>query len=140
MFERKIYLPRDSEQYDALVEKVVKRFKLKDKHHAAALISGAIRHIPNEEAQTTIKFLGHYVLKNLANYVAYHKAEELKHEASITNLVNEIEKDQFNQEAWDKLDKAAEEGSEAAKKALMKLEGKNPKLEVVQGDGVQSEG
>lgn len=124
-----VKLPTTPEQFDALVSKVVKKYKLSDPHHAAAIISVAIRHLPNEQATTSLKYLGHSVLKNLANYVAHHKAETMKHDAQIDQLVSMLRSDPNDQQAMDALTKAATEGSPKAIEALAKFE---PKLTVVQ--------
>lgn len=123
-----VYLPTTPEQFDSLVAKVVKKYKLSDSHHAAAIISVAIRHLPNEQATTKLKYLGHSVLKNLANYVAYHKAETMKHDSQIDQLVSLLRTDPNDQQAMDALTKAATDGSEKAKEAIAKFE---PKLTVV---------
>lgn len=116
-----IKLPTTLVAFDALVDTIVKKYKLTDAHHAAAIISVAIRHIPNDEAHTTLEYLGNSVLKNLANYVAYHKGETLKHTAQVDQLINVLTQDPNNQQAFDELNKAANEGSEPAKEALLKL-------------------
>jgi hypothetical protein len=120
-FFDKVLLPQSPEEFDSLVDRVVKKFNLKDKHHAAAIISVAIRHIPNEQAHTTIKYLGHYVQKNIANYVANYKSNQLQHEAQVTQLENMLKADPGNLQARDELQKAAGEGSTAAKTALARI-------------------
>lgn len=127
MFKRKIMLPTTLEGYDALVDQVVAKYKLTDRNHASGLISIAIRHLPVTQADTTLEYLGHYVLKNLANYVANHKGEQLRHEAQVNQLSDILAVDPLNQQARDGLQKAADEGSKVAKDALHRLEGiKNP--------------
>lgn len=120
--KKKIKLPTTLTEYDDLVDKVVETYCLTDKHHAAAIMSVAIRHIPNEQAYTTLDYLGQYIQKNIANYVAHHKGETLKHGAQVAQLADLIKTDPNNQQAWDELQKAANEGSEQAKEALTKLE------------------
>lgn len=122
MFKRKIKLPVTLDEYDQLVSLVVNKYHLTDIHHAGAIISVAIRHLPNDTAYTTLDYLGQSVLKNLANYVAYHKGETLKHEGQVTQLVDTLKADPLNQQARDELTKAANEGSEPAKLALKTLE------------------
>lgn len=121
MFERKIELPTTLDGFDHLVDQVMQKHKLTDKHHAAAIISVAIRHLPNDKATTTINYLGQSVKKNLANYVANHKASELKHAAEINQLADLLAVDPNNMQARDGLQKAANEGSKQALDALIKL-------------------
>jgi hypothetical protein len=118
----RVKLPTELSEYDLLVDKVFKKYNLKDKLHCAALISVAIRQIPNNQAYTSYKFLGESVMKNLANYIANYKGETLKHESQVRALVDIIKQEPLNQEAWDNLQKAADNGSEQAKKAILDLE------------------
>jgi hypothetical protein len=119
-----VKLPVTLEEFDSLATQVIKKFNLKDEHHAAAIMSIAIRHLPNEQAFTRIDYLGHYIMKNIANYVANHKAETLKHVGQVTHLVTMLETEPNNQQAWDELTKAADQGSEIAKTAIEKLHAK----------------
>ena len=121
LLNRKVKLPTDVTEFDALVARVVKKFNLKDTHHAAAIISVAIRHLPNEQAYTTLNYLGHSVIKNIANYVANFKGETLRHESQIAQLEAVLIKDPRNQQAIDELQKAADQGSETAKRAIAKI-------------------
>lgn len=117
----KIRLPITVKEYDSLVKKVVTHFKLKDVHHAAAIISVAIRHLPPTQAFTTLDYLGQYVIKNLANYVANHKAQILQHESQVDQLTAILKTDPNDAQAMDELTKAANEGSTYARDALTKL-------------------
>ncbi len=122
MFKRRVKLPTTLKEYDDLVDKVVKKFKLADLHHASSIISVAIRHLPNTAAYTTIDYLGEYVQKNIANFIADHKSNLLKHAAQIRHLADLLRSDPGNTQARDELQKAANDGSEPAKEALAKLE------------------
>lgn len=121
MFKRRVKLPTTLDEFDALVSRVVSRFNLTDTHHAAAIISIAIRHLPNDQAHTTLDYLGHTVLKNIANHIANHKSDVLKHGAQIDHLVSLIKADPTDQQARDELTKAASEGSERAQKAILEM-------------------
>lgn len=121
LFQRKVKLPITTSEFENLVTRVVKKYELTDRHHAAAIISVAIRHLPNTQAYTTLEYLGHSVLKNIANYVANHKGETLRHESQIAQLVNILTNDPNNLQAFDELTRASNEGSEQAKAALAKL-------------------
>lgn len=120
-FQRRVQLPTTPEAFDRLVARVVKEYKLIDAHHAAAVISVAIRHLPHTEAYCTVKYLGDYVLKNLANYVADHKSQIMKHESQIDQLIALLKSNPNDNQARDGLEKAANEGSEYAKAELAKL-------------------
>lgn len=116
-----IPLPTTVEQYDALLKQVMRKFKLKDETHASGVMSVAIRHLPNEEAHTTLNYLGSYILKNLANSVANFKGQMANQKAQVAQLVSIIKEEPGNQQAWDELIKASEHSPEA-KVALSKLE------------------
>lgn len=120
--QTRIKLPTTVKEYEELVDKVVKKHKLQDKHHAAAIISVAIRHLPVTEAYTTLDYLGHYVIKNIANFIADHQAKVLRHESEIDQLANILTNDPNDGQARDALVKAKNEGSIYAAAALDKLE------------------
>lgn len=119
-FKKKIKLPVTPHDYDKLVGIICHKYKLRDAHHAAAILSIAIRHLPPEQYTCTLDYLGHYILKNIANHVADHKSKLLQHEAQIDHLVHLLIQDPLNVEARDGLEKAANEGSEYACKALLR--------------------
>lgn len=122
MFQRKVKLPTTLQAFDDLVTLVGRKYKLEDLNHAAAIIAGAIQHLPPTQAYVTYEYLGHYVIKNIANYVAKHKSQTLQHEHQINLLVSLLETDPGDTEARDKLQTAANQGSTLAKDALSKLE------------------
>lgn len=122
MFNRKVKLPFTLDDFDILVDKVCKKYKLSDKRHAASVISVAIRHIPNTQGYTTLDYLGQYILKNIANGIADHKGKEIMHEAQIDQLAFLLQEDPNNFEARDALQKAADEGSIKATEAMHKYE------------------
>lgn len=122
MFKLRVKLPTTLAEFDALVERVVKKYKLTDSHHAAAIISVAIRHLDNQTAYTTLDYLGQSVLKNIANHVANHKSQVLQHSAQVDHLVSLLRTDPGNTQARDELQKAADEGSEVAKLALTDID------------------
>ena len=82
-FSKKIQLPTTVAAYDKLVERLMQAYKLTDKNHTAAILSVAIRHLPPEQFTTTYQYLGDYIQKNIANYVANYKAQTLQHEAQV---------------------------------------------------------
>lgn len=118
----KVKLPTTPEAFDNLIDKLCVKFKLTDKHHAAAIVSVAIRHIPNDQAYTTWKYLGHSVQKNIANHVANFKSDTLKHENQVAQLAGMLEQDPNNQQARDELQKASDAGSLKAKEALDRID------------------
>lgn len=122
MFQRKVKLPTTLKAFDDLVTLVGRKYELEDLNHAAAIISVAIQHLPPTQAYVTHDYLGQYVIKNIANYVAKHKGQSLQHEHQINLLVNLLESNPGDTEARDKLQAAANEGSALAKNALQKLE------------------
>lgn len=132
MFNRRIRLPQTIWEFDALVSKVVKKYRLIDPHHAAAVISVAIRHLPTTQAYSTLDYFGQYIQKAIANHVADHKNNMMKHEAQVDQLASLLRQDPNDNQARDGLEKAANEGSEYAKKALEKLQPSESPLKVLQ--------
>lgn len=127
----KVKLPINETEFDIFVAKVVKKYGLPDLKHAASVISVAIRHLPNDQATTTYRYMGHTVLKNLANYTANFKNEKMNHETQVSALADKLRTDPGDAQARDQLDQWATQGSEAAKKALSSLDAEKPKLAVV---------
>lgn len=123
---RTINLPTTSQGFEDLVDVLMSKYGLTDRNHTAAILSVAIRHLPNHQATTTYQYLGHYILKNLANYLANHKSQVLQHESEVAQLVEMIKKDPSDQQAIDELQKAADQGSESAKAALKAAAANDP--------------
>lgn len=120
-----IYLPTTEKEFDDLVDQVMAAYpKITDKEVAAAVISVAIRHLPNDQATSTLQYFGHTVLKAMANHVANFKSEKAKHEVQVEHYFNLLKSDPNDNQARDQLEKWANEGSNAAKGALAKLEPK----------------
>lgn len=118
-------LPTTEKEFDEIVDEVLRRFpQITERDHAVAVISVAIRHLPNDQATTTFRYLGHAVLKSLANHVANFKGERVKHETQVAQCFNLLTSDPFNMQARDALEKWANEGSIPAKDALARLEPK----------------
>ncbi len=108
-------LPTTLEEYETLVDLLVEQYDFKDRRHVAAVISVAIRQLPNHEDSTTLAYLGGWVRKSLANHVAYHMANVAKHDSQLEALASLLEKEPLNQQARDELMKAAVDGSDKAK-------------------------
>lgn len=121
MFSRSVKLPTTLKEYDELVARLVKKYDLKDAHHAAALLSLAITHLPQHQYRVKLSYLGDYIRKNIANHVANHKSQTLRHEAQIDQLINALTIDPSDVQARDAIDQAINQGSEYAKKAMEKL-------------------
>lgn len=119
--KKQLKLPTTLSEFDNLVGLLIKNYNLTDSHHTAAVLSVAIRHLPPETAYTTLDYLGHYILKNIANYVANQKSSMLQHEAQIDQLIQLLSANINDNQARDALVKASTEGSTYAREALMKL-------------------
>ena len=122
MFNRKVRLPISVAEYDSLVAKLVKKYGFEDSSHVAAVISVAIRHIDNQTAHTTLEYLRDCVYKQMANHVANHKGELIKHTVQVDNMVATFKQDPNNQQVLDELQKYADGGFDYAKDALAKLQ------------------
>lgn len=121
MASPKIKLPTTLKDFDKLVDTLVKKYKLEDRNHAAAVLSVAIRHLPSTQAYATLDYFGHYILKSIANHIADHKNKMMRHSAQIDQLESLLRDDPANNQAIDELQKAATEGSQYAHDALLRL-------------------
>ena len=119
-------LPVTVEEFDKLVEEFCEETEFKDKRHVAAVFSIAIRHLPNDQGYTTFDYLNNCVIKSRANHVCNHKSQVIQHETQVEMLVSKLEQDPNDMQARDELTKAAGEGSESAKAALVKIDGPQP--------------
>lgn len=121
---QKVVVPTSMQAFDDLVNKVFDRYKrygLVDKEHCAGIISVTIRHLPNDQAFTTLDHLGHTVIKNIANYVCEQKGTRIQHEVQIRVRKDKLRENPNDGQARDELVKAANEGSTFAKAALEEL-------------------
>ena len=118
----KIFLPTTSGDFDRLVKTLVKKYKLPNENHAAAIVAQRIMHLPPDQATTTLEYLGHSVLKNMAFQVANAKARGVAHRHDIDELKARLTSDPNNQQLRDALEKAASEGSDYAKNALSEIQ------------------
>jgi hypothetical protein len=124
MFQRKINLPRTVEEFDALVNKVITKYNIEHKEHAASVIIGAIKRIPVDQGYTTLEYLGNTVIKAIAYTICEHKSNVLGYEAHVAEMkrfAEMLSKNPFDQEGRDGLEKAANAGSKVAKDILSKL-------------------
>jgi len=117
----KVKLPTTPEAFDALVEKVCKKYNLPDKTHAAAVISLAIQHLDKSTAYVSMDHFGHSVIKSIAYGVAKFKGDMIRHQDQVNQLAAALELDPNDAQARDQLQTAADQGSFAAKTALAKL-------------------
>lgn len=122
MFNKKIKLPTTPDAFDKLVHKLATKYKFTDTHHVAAVISVAIRHLPATQAYSTLDYFGQYVSKAIANSVADFKNKQLRHEGEIDQLASLLRNDPNDVQARDRLQLAANEGSDYASKVLQALE------------------
>lgn len=121
MFKR-TKLPQTPEEFDKLINHLASTYRLPDKAHAAAIISVAIRHLPNDVDRCTESYLVASVRKNIANHVCASVSNRLQHEAEVTQLVALCKANPNDMQARDALTAAAHEGSEVAKKGLKEVE------------------
>jgi hypothetical protein len=134
MFNKKIRLPISVAEYDTLVAKLIKKYGFAEKDHVSAVISVAIRHIDNQTAYTTYDYLAQCIWKQMANHVANHKGELIKHAVQVDQLVAMFKQDPNNQQVLDQLSLFASQGSDYAKAELDKIQfviGKKSDLSLV---------
>lgn len=121
MKAKTVQLPTTLEEFDQLIEDLANTYPVKDKRHAAAVISVAIRHMPTDQGHTTLNYLWGCIVKSLSNHVCSYKNDLIKHETQVEQLENMLRENPNNQQALDELRKAADQGSIQAKATLAKL-------------------
>lgn len=117
-----IFLPTTEKAFDELIKSLVKNYRLPSIEHASAVVANRIQHLPPDQATTTLKYLGHCVLKNIAYQVAQAKAHKAQHEMQVDELMASLKANPNDNQARDHLTRAASEGSEYAKAAIARLE------------------
>lgn len=120
--QKLIRVPITLDEFDSLAKLIVKKYKLENREHAAAVLTAAIKHLPPTQAYATLDYFAHFIIKNIANTVAQHKFELMRHEEQVDALINKLTNDPADTESRDKLELAASAGSEYAKTALSKIE------------------
>ncbi len=125
-----IFLPTTEEAFDKLIDDLVETYKLPSKEHATAVVANRIQHLPPDQATTTMKYLGHCVLKNIAFQIAQSKHQKVTHKLQIDQLIQVLKGSPNDAQARDAIDKEISEGSEYAKEELAKLDNK-PELTLV---------
>ena len=129
LFARTVSLPTTEDEFNFFISRIVKRYKLPNWDHAAAVIANRIMHLPPDQATTTEKYLAGCVLKNIAYQVAQARGSRIAHHAQIDELIANLKADPNNQQSRDQIQKAANDGSEYAKARLAEFD--KPKLTAV---------
>lgn len=118
----KITLPQTEADFDALVKKLAKKYHLPNEEHAAAVLANRIQQMPPDQATTTIEYLGACIQKNISYQIARSKSQKIQHKEQIDNIVSFLNENPNDMQAFDALQKAANEGSAYAKEQLAGLE------------------
>lgn len=116
--DEEILLPQTEEQFDLLVRQIMDRFRLENFDHTAAVLAAQIQRIPPDQAYSTLKFLGHSVLKSISYAVALHKSRKLSHKNQIDVIAEVLKNNPYDQQALDALETASKDGSEYAREIL----------------------
>lgn len=140
-----ILLPQTESDFDALIDKLVKDFKLKSRAHTLGVVINRIQHMPPDQNMVTLEYLAACVQKNnayqLADFVG-KKAAFAAHKAQIDDLVAAMQSDPGNLEARDHLERlaAGKDGSKLAQAALKELYGEDPDAAMDPSAGPQADG
>jgi hypothetical protein len=117
-----VELPTTEESFNGLINTLVKKYKLPNWEHAAAVVANRIMHLSPDQATTTERYLAHCVLKNIAYQVAQARGQRIAHKGQCDELAARLKAEPNNQEARDALQKSANEGSEYAKAIIAKID------------------
>ncbi len=113
-----VVLPQTEKEFDVLVRKLVKKFKLPNEEHAAVVVANRIMHMPPDQATVTLEYLGNCVRKNVAYQVASAKGSKISHRVQVDALVANLKANLNDQQSRDALQKAANDGSDYAKEKI----------------------
>lgn len=121
LFSSRVKLPTTDAEYESLLTRLMEKYSLKDRLHADGIVSMTIRHLPRDQATATLDYFGACIIKNMAHQLAEHRAKTIQHGMQVKHLEDLLKTEPNNQQAMDELEKAAREGSQAAKDALERL-------------------
>jgi len=111
-------LPTTKEELNELLDELVSRYKLPNREHAQAVVCNQIQRMPPEQALSSLQFLGHCILKNIAYNLARATTSEMHHKLQIDEMAAHLKTQPHDQQALDELQKAVNEGSAYAKEIL----------------------
>jgi hypothetical protein len=120
-------------EFEFLVSQICKKYKFKAVDHVKAVVALRIQHLPPDQGTTTLQHMADCVRKNMSYQLCQHITMSLKHRAELEQLDHMLTENPFNQQALDAIHKAANEGSEEAKKLVAKYT--EPSLESLQKTG-----
>ena len=123
LFERKVLLPQTKEEYEALIETLVKKYKLPDYQHASVVVANGIKHLGPDQDTASHRQLAARVRKNVAYQIAENIGSKINHEIQVDQLASILKVTPNDQQARDALEKASKEGSLYAQAALDRLDG-----------------
>jgi hypothetical protein len=113
IFNMIIFLPRNSEQYDRVVDKLASASGA-DKETVSSVFSQIVRYLPKDRTWVTKRHVVNSIKKTLANGVADKKMQDIQ----LDYLVKEFRKDPSNPQVIKALQQRADAGLQAAKDAL----------------------
>lgn len=114
-------LPRTQEDFDRIVNQVHREGEFENKDHTAAICANRIMHTAIDQDDITSEYLTKCVHRNLAYQFAANAGQRATHKFQIDDIMAQLKIDPNNQQAWDALTKAANEGSAYAKAQLETL-------------------
>ena len=112
-------VPQNEQEFEFLVQKISESLAVSE-DNVRSVISLRICHLPNDNPNTTLKFLKGCVQRSIAQQVAYKISQQVRHRDQIEALDTLLSTDPFNQQALDSLEKASNEGSALAAQVLAK--------------------
>lgn len=130
--ETTVSFPRTAKEFDALVDRLVKKYKLQNRQHAEAIVINRTMHAPPDQDQTTLEYLGRCILKNQAYQLADYLGKKASHVAQVDQWIAMLTSNPDDQDPRDHLEKAINAGSLYAKEQFGKLDAGPDYLRVVE--------
>lgn len=122
-------LPRTEDEFGIFVDKLVKKYGFKNRDHVAVVVAERITHLPPTQAYERMGYFADCVKKREAYNTANHVGQNTQHKVQVDYLASVLKADMNDNQAFDKLQQAVNDGSPYAKKVLDELT--QPKLTVV---------
>lgn len=116
--KKTIQLPQSPEAFEELIRLLQATYGFDDSRVLNAVVARAIVGMDNQTDTCTLEGLAKRMRSAIAKNVANFKFEKGRHEEQVDALKEHLLTNPLDQEALDKLQKAANEGSDYAKKAL----------------------
>lgn len=118
----KVLNPQSELEFDDLVKKISKKYKIKDIDAISRTLAIRLQHLPVDDPYIGLDYIHNCVRRSIGYEVAKKKMDKITHEMQVDMLLNHLNASPEDTEAFDQLDKMASKGSKYAQEAISRLE------------------